>query len=60
MKQEIWICKSMTPDGVVRSVGTITMEGNEVVHSEHRLLDSEEELKRRTDAISGRCVFYEE
>ena len=60
MKQEIYICRSVTKDGVLRSVGTITMEGDRVVHSENRLLDSAEELKRRMDAISARCVFYEE
>ena len=60
MKQETYICRSVTPDGTLRSIGTITIEGDRIIHSEHRLLDSEEELKRRRDAISARCVFYEE
>lgn len=60
MKQETYILKSETVDGTLRSIGSITIEGSQVIHIENRLLDSAEELKRRMDAISARCVFYEE
>ena len=60
MTQETYICKSVSSDGTLRSIGTITIEEGQIVHSEHRLLDSEEELKRRIDSISARCVFCEE
>lgn len=60
MKRETYICKSITTDGVLRSVGTIVIENGVVVSSEHKLLDSEDELRRRIDAISARCVFCKE
>lgn len=60
MKQETYIIKSCTTDGTLRSIGAVTFEGNRVVRVENRQLDSPEELQRRMEAISARCVFYEE
>lgn len=59
MKRDVYTVRVMTADGVLRSVGTVTFEGNQIVHSEHKSLDTKEELERRRRAIAARCVFEE-